>query len=86
MLAAGLKSPYAVLHQTHQQRGPNARVNKMKLKVIAKYLGLNKNSIEVGKPFNYTNSKWGLAGVDLPEVCFIKGIHQTRSCLPDQKP
>ncbi len=85
MLAGGLKSPYAVLHQSHTTRGPHARVGHIGLEEIAQNVGLNPNNIEVGQPFTYANPKWGLAGVDMHEVCFIKGIRQPGPCLIEER-
>ncbi len=83
--AGGLKRPYAVLHQNHRGRGSNARVTRISSADIANYLGVSTYNIEVGKPFTYSNPKWGLAGVDLPETCFIKGKEQRRPCFLKQQ-
>ncbi len=87
MLAAGLKWPYAVLHQVHAFRGGAARVNTIQLRDIGDYIGINVKHIgKPSKPLSYSNSGWGLAGVSLPEACFVSGgKNQPRKLNPKNK-
>ncbi len=81
LLHGALLSPYSVMHQSHTGRAGNARVNWIAEKEIAAYMGLELDNIKPGMPLTYSNPKWGLAGVDIPEVCFIKGKVQPWSCF-----
>ncbi len=81
ILHGALLSPYSVMHQSHASRDGNARVSWIDVTEIAGYMGLELENIKPGTPLTYSNPKWGLAGVDLPEVCFVKGKLQPRSCF-----
>ncbi len=85
MLVAGLRRPYAVFHQKHRGRNSKFRANQVDRDSLAKYLGVNATDIEVGKPLTPSNPRWGLADVDLPETCFIKGKLHSGSCTQEIK-
>ncbi len=81
ILHGALLSPYSIMHQSHTGRGGKARVNSIEEREIGAYLGLELDNIIPGTPLTYSNPKWGLAGMDIPEVCFIKGKVQPWSCF-----